>query len=339
VLEGNGTEMYDPGVQAQIQSSLFLEPGAFLYFAYPPYTAIPYAGLAALPYGVAFVLHGLLSILALWGAVRLARPLLPRLLRSREDEFVALAVLLGTYPILRSVVGGQNTAFTILLAVIVWHAAENERPAIAGLALAGLLYKPQYGLLLMLVVLAARRFRIIAWWAGGAIVVYSLGMLMLGAAWPRVWLDQVASFNEENLRVNGHLMVSAMGWFGNLADREVVGISLGLAVAALVGVVAAMTAWRLDVGRMSMAVALPALVIASPSALYYDAGLAIGTMGVGLDRGKRGARIAALMIVTTSWTQPAAETLGWSPLFPWLVGLFGWSLVMLFSDQHIGRAH
>ncbi len=338
VLDGNQAELYDPAAQAEAQSNLFPEPGGYLYFAYPPYTAIPYVGLAALPYRLAFMLHGLLSMAALWCAVRLARPMLPRLLRSRGDELVALATLLATYPILRSVAGGQNTAFTLLLIVVVWRAAEDHRPAVAGLALAGLLYKPQYGLLLMLVVLAARRFRILAWWTGGAIVAYSLGALMLGAAWPSLWLHQVSSFNDENLRVNGHLMVSAMGWFASLASSDVVGIGVGLAVAALAGALAVRTVWRLDISATSMAVVLPAIVIASPSALFYDSGLAVGTIGVGVDRGGREMHSTAFIAVAASWTQPAAAVLGWSPLFPWLLGLLGWALVFLVREQLENRA-
>ena len=337
LLEGNQVEMYAAEAQAQVQSGLLSESGELLYFAYPPYAAIPYAALAALPYRVAFVLHGLLSVVALWGTVRLARPMFPRLLRGREGELVALSVLLVTYPILRAVVGGQNTAFTTLLVVVVWRAAEERRPAIAGIALAGLLYKPQYGLLLLLVILAARRFRIFAWWCGGAIVVYGVGALMLGAAWPAAWLDQVSSFNDENLRVNGYLMVSAVGWFTNVADGGGLGFRVGLLVALLVAALAVRVAWRLDIGAKSMSAVLPAMVIASPSALYYDAGLAMGTLGVELDRGKSGVRTATFLVVASSWTQLPAETLQWSPLFPWLVGMLGWSLVMLLHHQRSGH--
>ncbi len=338
VLEGKQSQLYSSEAQAEIQEDLFMDQGEFLYFAYPPYTAVPYAGLAALPYRLAFVLHGLLSLVALWAAVRLARPMLPRLIRGHDDELAALAVLLTTYPILRAVLGGQNTAFTMLLVMVVWRAARDERPAIAGLALAGLLYKPQYGLFLVLMIFAARRFRILAWWSGGAMVAYGVGALMLGVTWPLTWLDQVSSFNSENLRANGNLMVSSMGWFANLASDSAVGLGVGLVLALLVAAIAGISVWRLGIGAKSMAVVLPSMVIASPSALYYDAGLAIGTMGLDLDGGAPRRRVVALFVVATSWTQPTAELLGWSPLYPWLVGLFSWSLVMLFRSRHGERA-
>ncbi len=121
-------------------------------------------------------------------------------------------------------------------------------------------------------------------------------------------------------------------------DVGVTAIVVGLVLALLVAAIAGISVWRLGIGAKSMAVVLPSMVIASPSALYYDAGLAIGTMGLDLDGGAPRRRVVALFVVATSWTQPTAELLGWSPLYPWLVGLFSWSLVMLFRSRHGERA-
>ena len=140
VARGDGDRLYDPALQAEVQADLFGDDTGFLYFAYPPYYAYPYSALSLLPFRAAFLVHALLLIVALWLAIQLAAPLLPRLLASRDRKIAALAVLLASYPMLRSVLGGQNTPLTLLLIVAVWRFAEDERDLAAGLALSALLY-------------------------------------------------------------------------------------------------------------------------------------------------------------------------------------------------------
>lgn len=352
VIEGAGDELYDPAAQARFQLPLYPESedlpstadlqssaetgiGSFLYFAYPPFTAVAYAALAILPYRLAFAVHGLLAIAALWGAVRLARPMLPRILQTGRDELVAVAVLLTTYPILRSVLGGQNTAFTLLLLAAVWRFAADDRAVLAGLSLAAMLYKPQFGLLVVLLVLAARRWRILMWWAVGGGIAYGVGAAVVGWGWLATWLEQTGAFNDENLVVNGDLMVSAIGWFRSLYGTELLWPSLlGVALAAAVGLVAALQWWRGGIGADAIALGAAAIVIGSPSALYYDVGIATVTVAVGADRRWLRSGTALIGFVALSWSQIAAHALGWSPLFPLLIAVFAWAV---FSVLHRGR--
>lgn len=340
VLEGSGDVLYDAGAQAEFQAGLYPDADGYLYFAYPPFTAVAYAALAWLPFRAAFVAHGLLAVAALWGAVRLAAPLIPSILGTRRREVAAVAALLAMYPILRAVLGGQNTAFTLLLLAAVWRFAADEQPVLAGLSLAALLYKPQYGLLVMLLVVVARRWRIVQWWVLGASVVYFVGVTVSGWGWLAAWLDQTSAFNDENLVVNGDLMVSAIGWFQSLfGTTSVWPAVVGLAVAAVVGLTTAFWWWRRGINGRAFALAATAIVIGSPSALYYDAGLAAGALGVGADRGWPGGLSVAAGFVLASWTQVLASTLGWSPLFPILVAVFIWSAASVHrSDARPGNA-
>lgn len=331
VIEGSGDALYDPATQAEFQAALFPDEDGYLFFAYPPFTAVAYAALALLPYRAAFALHGLLAVAALWGAVRLARPMLPSLIRSRRHELAAVAAMLVMYPILRSVLGGQNTAFTILLLAAVWRFAADDRAALAGLSLAALLYKPQYGVLAFLLVVAARRWRILAWWLAGAGLAYVVGVAVSGWGWPPSWLDQSSVFNDENLVVNGDLMVSSIGWFRSLFGvlESWPGI-VGFGLAAIIGLLTAIVWWRRGINAEAIALASTAIVIGAPSALYYDAGLAAGALAVGTERGwPGGARIVAGVVVA-SWSQLAASVLGWSPLFPLLIGVFIWSAAAVY---------
>lgn len=334
VIEGSGDALYDPATQAEYQEALYPDDDGYLFFAYPPFTAVVYAALAILPYRLAFALHGLLAVAALWAAVRLARPMLPSLIRSRRHELAAVALMLAMYPILRSVLGGQNTAFTILLLAAVWRFAVDGRPALAGLSLAALLYKPQYGVLAFLLVAAARRWRLLAWWLVGASAAYFAGVAVSGWGWPASWLDQSSVFNDENLIVNGDLMVSAIGWF-----RSLFGVTeawpgvVGFGLAALIGLLTAIVWWRRGIDAEAVALASTAIVIGAPSALYYDAGIATGALAVGAERGWTGGGRAVAGVVVLSWSQLAASTLGWSPLFPVLIGVFIWSALAVHRSS------
>ena len=335
VIEGSGDVLYDPATQAEFQEALYPESDGYLFFAYPPFTAVAYAALAILPYRLAFAVHGLLAVAALWCAVQLARPMLPSLLRSRRHELAAVAVMLGMYPILRSVLGGQNTAFTILLLAAVWRFAVDDRPAFAGLSLAALLYKPQYGVLAFMLVAAARRWKILAWWIVGAAVAYLCGVGVAGWGWPASWLDQSGVFNDENLVVNGDLRVSAIGWFRSLFGvLETWPGIVGFGFAAVVGLATAVAWWRRGINAEALALASTAIVIGSPSALYYDAGIAAGALAVGAERGWPGGARVVAGVVVLSWSQLAASTLGWSPLFPVLVGVFMWSAAAVYRRRN-----
>ena len=326
VIEGSGDALYDPATQAEFQEALYPEDDGYLFFAYPPFTAVAYAALAILPYRAAFALHGLLAVAALWGAVRLARPMLPSIIRSGRHELAAVAVMLVMYPILRSVLGGQNTAFTILLLAAVWRFATDDRAALAGLSLAALLYKPQYGVLAFLLVVAARRWKILAWWMVGAGAAYLVGATVAGWGWPPSWLDQSSVFNDENLIVNGDLMVSSIGWFRSLFGvLETWPGIVGFGLATAIGLLTAIAWWRRGIDAEAFALTSTAIVIGAPSALYYDAGLAAGALAVGSERTWPGGAGVVIGVVIASWSQLAASALGWSPLFPLLLGVFIWS--------------
>lgn len=326
VADGDAADLYEADRQIAAQADLLEEPGDYLYFAYPPFFSYPYAALSRLGYRPAFLLHTLLMGVALWGAVRLARPLVPRLLPSAEYELAAVTVSLLFYPILRSLLGGQNTTLTLLLLVAVWRLAADGRDGAAGLVLALMLYKPQFGLVYVALFLVARRWRIVASWAGGAIALYVVAALGFGARWVGEWLEQVRGFGERNLEVNGDLMVSAVGFFQNLLGSGVA--ALVLAGFVIVGVTAVLLPpwWRRGVSPEGVGLAAAGIVLLAPSALYYDAGLAVASLAVGLALGYRHAIGFTVGAFVGSWSQLLAFALGFSPLFLLVVVVLVWAV-------------
>ena len=186
-----------------------------------------------------------------------------------------------------------------------------------------LLYKPQFGLVYAALFVVARRWRILAWWAVGAVGLYLSAALVFGQRWVQEWLDQVRSFGERNLEVNGDLMVSAIGFFENLLGGT------GAAIAALIviGLVLAVLVpswWSSGVAPAGMALAGAGLVLLAPSALYYDAGLVLVSLAIGLAHRYRHAVGFAAGAFVASWSQLLATSLGFSPVFFLVVAAFGW---------------
>ncbi len=325
VVDGHGQELYEAELQRAGQADL-LEDGGFLYFAYPPYTAAFYAPLSLVPYGVAFGIHTTLALLALIASLVAVRPLVRGYLDGPARLGVATVVLLGAYPVIRSVLGGQNATFTLLGLSLVARFDREDRALGTGIAAAALLYKPQFGLLVMALLVLGRRWQAVGWAIVGSAALVSVGALVTGPGWVSTWLDAVSGFGDENVAVNGHLMISAWGWFENLLGSGA-GVVFAGAVVVVVGTPMAWSLIRRDWSEIPWYAAAPLVVIAAPSALYYDAtlvALTVITM-VGLVGGVRWYVIA--VIVVASWSQAGATALGWSPLFiPILVAAAGFAL-------------
>lgn len=336
VLDGDGADLYDATLQQSKQSAV-LEDGQFLYFAYPPFVAGAYALLAWMPYGSAFGVHTILAIAALIGALAAMRPLLHGYLDGPVRLGIASLGALVAYPVVRSVMGGQNATFTLLGLALVARFDHENRPFATGAAAGAMLYKPQFGLVVIALLLAGRRWRAAGWAIGFGALWTGIGFFVMGGPWIATWLEAVSAFGTQNLEVNGPLMISAWGWFANLVDSA----SLASVLAALLVVSTAVpfvhAVWFRRWSEIPWYAAAPLIVIAAPSALYYDASLTAITVlaMLALMRGVHAVAIVAVIAVT--WTQASALSAGWSPLFiPIAVAALGFALAAV---RHSSPAH
>lgn len=324
VAEGEGVRLYDLERQEEVQAPLLGE--GVLPFVYPPFVALAYAPLAGLDYRLAYVAHLLGMALLLWGAVRLARPLVPRLLRSRDHELAAFAALVGFGPLARALLGGQNTPLTLFLLAACWRALHDRRDLLAGVVAAGLLYKPQFGLPVVLLLIVARRRSAIAGWAAGAVVLYWLGALVTGPDWPLAWVEAVSAFGPANVVANGPLMIAPAGVLQVLLGPGAVAALVGAALVAVAVSPPVLARWWREgpsaPRRATMGLSVPWLLLVAPSALYYDAGLLVVSAGTSLATPGRRTAVWVAAAWVASWSQPLADRLGLSPLIL-LVVAFG----------------
>jgi hypothetical protein len=152
-------------------------------FLYPPLVAELFRPLAALPYRGAKLLFTA-AMLAAWGAAGL---LLGGDRRSRIWFFGSSALF---FPLYRHLERGQIDLLILLLLVLAWR-AEETRPLGAGAALAlGTLFKP--GLLMLLPVLwASGRARVVAGALGASLALIGLTVVIAGPARLHEYLSSV----------------------------------------------------------------------------------------------------------------------------------------------------
>ncbi len=162
VLEGKPQAPFDPPLQFAREQALFGKATQFYGWHYPPFFLFVAAALAWMPYGLA---------LAIWQAVTLGlyvltigailKAFLPQRGGATSRDPLWLLVALAFPAVLINIGHGQNGFLTAALlggALV----ALDRRPIVAGLLLGLLVYKPQYGLLIPLVLAVSGRWKCFA---------------------------------------------------------------------------------------------------------------------------------------------------------------------------------
>lgn len=316
---GSAASLYDWSAQASAQLGLHPdEPDRFLAFAYPPFVALPYALLASLGFVAGYAVHTALALAALALAIWMIAPLLPRVGRYPFALFVAALAFL---PLFRSVAGGQNTQFTLLILALTWRLLHQERWLAAGGVAGLLLAKPQLGIPL-LALLALRQPRSVPGIAVSAAGLYALGAAVGGWRWLPWWWGQIERFHRMDQAVDAANSVGILGWLGALfGPSHPLTIGLGGPAVLAVGI-GLVWAWRTDriEARTRWGLTAVGLTLLPPHCLSYDAGLGILGLFVWLDqRPSGGGGPAALWLAAL--LSPVSALIGGSPLLPVLVGI------------------
>jgi hypothetical protein len=259
---GNAQAAYDPvrHLAAEVAAT---EPGIrHVIFVYPPVFIMLCALLARLPYLAAFtVFEGLTLIPCLWVLRRIAG----------EQGWMAFIPLLA-FPAMAIDIGiGQNA----LLTAVLFGGATlliDRRPWVAGLLFGALCYKPHFGLLVPLALVAAGRWRAVAGAALSALSLVALSAAALGwQSWEAFIVAITGSHTTyESGQIDFAAFVSSFGAVrligGGPALAYAVQGAVSLAAAALVMVV-----WRRNLSLPVRAATLAsATLVALPLILFYD---------------------------------------------------------------------
>jgi arabinofuranan 3-O-arabinosyltransferase len=261
-LEGDSAAAYDWPLHKAAETRAVGHDFANYYgWHYPPTFLFAAAALALLPY-LAAALVWLAATLAAYAAT----------LRGILGGRAGLLLAVGFPAALWNITAGQNGFLTAAL-IGGTLGLLDRRPALAGICLGLLSYKPQFGLLFPLVLIIDRRWRTIAVAAAVVLALAALSWLVFGAAtWEafahglsatgRVVLGEGAADFDRLQSLFG--LLRAQGAGETLAWTVQIAVTLGLA-AALVWL------WRSRADGDLKAAALAAgALLATPYLYIYD---------------------------------------------------------------------
>ncbi len=269
-LEGRTASLYDAGAQARyLGTAIPGAPETYFVPVYGPQVALLYAPFALLPYLPSLALF-LATSIALYLASCFA---IWRTLRSLQRYRVEVALLaLGSPALWQLLLHGQNSAIALASVTAGWLCLRSSRPALAGMALGLLFYKPQLAAAAAVVFLFTGQWTVLLGMFTSAVAQLGLASLFLG--WPPLaayaqmlrQLPQIAPLLEPKM----HMMHSYRAFFTLLSidARLVLVLSLLCSVATLAVVV---RHWKSAIDPdVSFALLLIATVLVSPHTTVYD---------------------------------------------------------------------
>ena len=260
VLDGEPSAAFDPARHHEQERATFGEDTPYYAWAYPPVFLLIAAPLAALPYVPALIVWQLATLALYLAAIE-------RLWRSAAGATagtgqVILLAALAFPAVFVNLTHGQNGFLTAALFAAAL-AALDTRPILAGLFCGLLAYKPQFGVLIPLVLAATGRWRSFAAAATGVVALAALTTLIFGAD---VWRAFLSSLQFARASILDHDAVGYDKMQSVFAAIRLWGGSIDLAYAAQA------------VATLGVAVALIALWRSRASTACKGAGLCLGAL-------------------------------------------------------------
>ena len=296
-LEGQPTAPYDPVLQHAAERQAFGGRDVpFFGWHYPPIFLIIATALALLPYGCALLAWMALTLPAYLFVIRTIVPRPETLLLALA--FPAVFINLGH---------GQNGFLTAALlggSLLLL----DRRPFVAGTLIGLLAYKPQFGILIPLVLVSTARWRTLAAAALTVLAACALATALFG---PEVWAAFVAStaFTKTVVLEAGNTgwqriqsMFSAVRmWGGSVQTAYLAQAMLDVLVA-----VSLVWLWRASLSSDLKAAALPcACLLTTPYVLDYDlVVLAVSIAFYARFAIARGLRDHEMSVLAFAWTAP-----------------------------------
>ncbi len=269
VLDGNPSAPFDPRLQYAREQAIFGPATDFFGWHYPPFFLGLAALLALMPYALS---------LAVWQGVTLAlyiwttRTVLGSVEQAAARDRLWLPLALAFPAVLVNLGQGHNGFLT----AAIFGAALTQldkRPLIAGVLVGLVAYKPQFGLLLPLVLAASGRWRV---FAAAAATVAALALIVTLSFGADVWTAFLASTKFTRSVVLEH---GQTGWYKIQSVFSLVrmwGGGIDLAYAAQTAVTLAIAAslawlWRGKAAYpLKAAALLLGTLLATPYSLDYD---------------------------------------------------------------------
>ncbi len=264
VLEGRAADAFSPELHFAYQREVLPNPMGEVYgWHYPPFFLAIAAILALFPYLVALAIWQSASLaLYIWAMRRIAPP-----------TTATMWLLIGFPAVFVTLGHGHNAFLTAALIGLGLHSLK-DRPLLAGLCLGLLAYKPQFGLVLPVVLLAGGHWRAFTAAAATVAAMTAAVTLWLG---PGVWTAFIseAAFTRDVILEQGvtgwHKIQSLFSAARSLgAPVELAYLLQGALTISVIAITAFACARRADQHDSILALTCIAALIATPYALDYD---------------------------------------------------------------------
>lgn len=270
VLDGEPAAPFDPPKQFAREKAIFGQATQFYGWHYPPYFLGLAAALAAMPYWLALLVWQGVTLVLYLLAIRaiVASPSTGRGKIKNDWLLFALA-----FPAVFINLGQAHNGFLTAALIGAALVQIDRRPILAGVLIGLLAYKPQFGVLIPLVLIASGRWRAFAAAAATVALMTLVVTLALGS---EVW---AAFFASAKFTRSVVLEQGGTGWFKIQSVFSWVrmwGGGVALAYAAQIAVILVIAAalvwlWRSPAAYpLKAAGLLIASLLATPYSLDYD---------------------------------------------------------------------
>lgn len=312
IARGQTARLYDPELQREIENEYWPEffKGNYYMSVYPPYTM---ALLSPLAYFSPQTARHIFSALIL-SALSLCLYWLAALRGwTGRQAFITAMLLLALAPVFYAIIGGQNTAFSMLLyaGMLYFSSLAESRKSgclefVTGLCAGLWLFKPQFGVFACLFVLCSLRPRMILGSVVSGLFYYLLAAIMLGLNWPVQWLRALGWFSAENYLANQYNQVSLMGMYEALMRLlSLPGANRYVAAAIVLLYLVFLVHFRGRAGggewRKGLVLFGPLLVLLSPQTLFYDLGISFVAVLLVLRPWEKGQLVSLLAAIPPLW--------------------------------------
>lgn len=347
VKSGQGSELYSRRFQREIENNYWpaLE-GNYYAFAYPVPFALyisPIANFRPIPAKLVFLGIQLCFFAVVYLFMKGREPL-------GQDRPIETLTLLATFaPLFVGVVAGQSAALNLLFLLVCMTIMERgtrwEHDAVLGLVLGMWLYKPQLGLIgLVLACASCRPLAVFSGWLLGALVTWAAGFVVSGPLWPSLWYAQTTSFARADFATNGFQMISLLAVTGELFEHFGLGRSLGQ-LAGIGGTLFFLAAafFRASRGferrRIAALLLGPTMAFCGGHVLFYEAGLILPALFF-LTRGdSQGCRLVLANIFAFLCIVFLRESVVAQPLLLLVALVFFWALFQKGNEEEILEPH
>ena len=359
IKEKGGGKIYNPDYQKQVQDQILApeEIKGLLYFINPASVAVIYSIFSFLPYRVAFHTHTIMmTIFFMLGMLVLKS----QLKSISSNWWIAGLIGIVWMPMMHTIIGGQNAALSFFLLCWGYVATIKNNQGNAGLALGLLLFKPQYAVPLLGLLLLRKKWKTFAVAFLVGVGHYFLGAFFCGWDWPIKMFDSVGGLYRAQESIAGgatHISISEVIDFSVIQPLEkfkVDAVLIKLVHYFGYGIIGSVVAfliyfWRkAEPGRddfgLFWAVAISGTLLISLHTQYYDVSLLVLPVLLILDfqlmKGYFPNNYQRIILLALFLFYPAhkiSNYIHFQPLFIFPIYIFSWSIWELNYGKNSNR--